>query len=178
MKNLFYIILALGTILAFTACGSDDEYETLSFNATIKKDVTLRGFQGQRVTEPAVTESLENMLKESATGYDGTRIASANLTITGDTYIRITGLNPGMTLRDFTLKINGLERNFGNITSETVNLHNDVNLNYFSSAFAKIVSDHRLSLEVSYTPSADIAESDNIKVELSYDGRFHYNKRI
>lgn len=162
----------------FTSCGSDDEYQELTVNGVCKQNVSLEGKKDQTVTEPKVEANLEEMLKAATSGYDGTRIASGSLNITGSTYVKITGLKDGVTLKNLKIKLNGQEKNFGDITSQKANLYTDEHLEFFKAAFNRMVSQHSWVIEVTHSPSEDITAEDNVKIEFSFDGSFKYNKKV
>jgi hypothetical protein len=175
MKKLFFILFTLGAVFTFTACGSDDDEPQKvekNFNGVCKQTVTLQAYKDQPTTTVPVSETLDDMLKNSS-GF-GSPVTAGTLNLTGNTSIKITGLQEGVTLKSFKLTLNGSERDFGDLTDVKANLYTDDNLEYFKSAFAKMITDQKLTISATFTPSADIVPADNVKLEISYDGRFTY----
>lgn len=179
MKNLIFILFSIGILSAFTACGSDDAvYKPVSFNGNCKQTIAITGNEGQTITEPEVLVTLIDMLTASTPGYDGTRIASGELYL-NQTFIRITGLEEGITLENFKLKINGSEKNFGNITVNEADLNKNVHMQYFSDVFNRMIKDNKLSIVLSYKlAGGKIEAADNVKFEINFAGKFTYNKKV
>ncbi|MDR0825619.1 MAG: hypothetical protein LBN74_11030 [Prevotella sp.] len=174
MKKLFFTLLTITTIFAFTACGSDDK-EQFFFDGNCKQTISLEsGPAGGPYTTPTTKASLNDLLK-NATNY-GSPISTGVLNITGgSTAVKVTGLTDGVTLANFTLKINGLENNFGDVTSVKSNLYaGTVNGQYFQKVFDKMVKTGTLETAVSFTPNVKI--SDDVKLEIVFDGTFSYWK--
>lgn len=170
MKKLFFILFTITAMFAFTACGSDDEKEEMSFNTVCKQSVQFKGIKNQSTTSEEISAALEDLLKASATGYDGTRISSGTLNITGNTSAAITGLKEGIVLNNLKVKINGVEKSFGNISvaSNNLNLYNDQNIDFFKDAFTRMIKNHNLTVQVTFTPSEDILASDNVKLNIDF----------
>lgn len=177
MKKLFFALFAIGAILAFSACSSDDdEKEQKFFTGDCKQTISLKaGPANASITLGAVESTLENMLKDSQ-GY-GSPISTGELEVTGsNTSVRVVGLPEGVSLKDFKIKINdsNIEQNFGEISIEkaNLNLYTSAYTNFFSSVFNKMVSDKKLKTVVSFVPSHDITE--DVKLEITFSGRFSY----
>jgi len=177
MKKLFFVLFTITAMFAFTACGSDDEKEAVTFTSDCKQTVELKGFKDQVVTIPEVSASLEDLLKVSATGYDGTRISTGELNL-GKVTASVTGLRNGVVLKDFKVKINGVEQSFGDITVADIDLYTNKHIDFFKNSFTRMVNQHALKINVTFTPSEDIPASDNLKLELNFNGKYTYWKKI
>lgn len=180
MKKLFFALFAVGAILAFSACGSDDEKEQKFFTGDCKQTVSLKaGPANASITLGAVESTLENMLKDSP-GY-GSPISTGELEVTGsNTSVRVVGLPDDVTLKNFTIKVNdsNIEQNFGEISAENanLNLYTNAYTSFFSNVFNKMVSDKKLKTVVSFVPSRDITE--DVTLEIIFSGRFSYWVKI
>lgn len=177
MKKAFISVLFLGLLFSFVSCGSDDpEKVEKSFNGVCKQTVDIKAYANASTTIPTITSTLDDMLKNSA-GY-GSPIASGSLVVAGsETSVKIDGLEnmaDGVILKDFKLTINGLERNFGNVTKDNVRLYTDQHLDYFKNVFNKMVSEGKLVTKISFTPSVDIDAADKVKLQIAFDGKFSY----
>ena len=179
MKKLFFVLLTITTMFAFTACGSDDEKEEVAFTTVCKQSVQFKGLKNQSTSSEEVSAALEDLLKASATGYDGTRISTGKLSITGSTSVIITGLKEGVVLNNLKVKINGVEKAFGNISvaGNNLNLYNDDNMKFFADAFTRMMNTHNLTVQVTFTPSEDVLPLDNVKLNINFDGRYTYWKK-
>jgi len=176
MKKLLFILFTISTVLAFTACGSDDNTVKIDkyFNGECKLNAAIVGPAGSTITTAETTATLEDMLKNS-TDF-GTPITAGSLNLTEKTSIKVTGLKKGVTLKDFKLIINGGEKSFGDISNEALNtnLYNDASLNFFKDAFSRMVSEGSLKVKTSFTPSASIETADKVQVEILFYGKFTY----
>lgn len=168
-------ILSVITLFALllSSCGSSDDNKTqYFFNGECKQKIELEGAKDATITTAETSDSLDDMLKDSK-GYGGP-VTSGVLNPTETTSVKVLGLKEGVVLNNFFLIINGQERFFGNITTDNSNLYTMESLTYFNQAFNKMVSDRVLRTKVVFSPSERIQESDNIRVEIVFNGKFSY----
>lgn len=169
-------ILSVITLFAllFSSCGgSDGDSQTqYFFNGECKQKIVLEGAKDATITTAETSDSLDDMLKDSK-GY-GAPVTGGVLNPTETTSVKVLGLKEGVILKNFFLIINGQERYFNNITAENSNLYTMESLSYFNQAFNKMVSDRQLRTKVVFSPSERIQESDNVRVEIIFNGKFSY----
>lgn len=177
MRKVFLTTFILSILLSFTGCGSDDpEKVEKSFNGICKQAVAIQAYANSTTTTEEKVSTLEEMLKDTP-GY-GSPIASGSFIVAGGvTYIQIEGLDDmaeDVTLKGFTLSINGMERNFGDITKNNAKLFTDNNLEYFRNVFNKMIRDGKLVTKITFTPTGNIDPADKVKLQISFDGKFSY----
>lgn len=176
MKKTSLSIAILSALLVFTGCGSDDpEKVEKFFNGICKQTIAIQAYANQNTTIEPKVSTLEQMLEDTP-GY-GSPISSGSFVVTGNTTIEIEGLDDlaeEVTLKDFKLEINGLEKKFGDITKKNARLYTDQHLDYFKNVFNKMIQEKKLSTKVSFSPTANINPTDNIKLQISFDGKFSY----
>lgn len=177
MKKVFLTLIFLSTFFSFTGCGSDDpEKVEKFFNGICKQAVAIQAYANSTTTTEEKTSTLEEMLKDTP-GYSSP-ISSGTFVVTGEnTTIKVEGLDSmaeEVTLKGFILNINGLERNFGDITKSNAKLYTDQHLEYFKSVFNKMIRDGKLVTKITFTPTKDIDPADKVKLQISFDGKFSY----
>lgn len=176
MKKVFHILFVLVVVFTFSSCGSDDEKELISFEGDCKQIVEIKGYAGQSIqTDPPVISKLSDMLSGSP-NY-GPSISTGEFYPVG-TSVKITGLKEGTTLSGFVLTINGVSQSFGDVKllegSTEYTLYSNKYLDFFRNGFNKMVSKKQLETSLKFTPSEDIAATDNVKLEIVYRGKFSY----
>lgn len=171
-----FLGLMLTIVVAFSSCSSDDDNRT---EHTLKNAICKHTHDlgianaGAQITTPETTARLDDMLKD----YDYVApIIGGVMNLTKETSIEIVGLKEGITLQQFTLTINGITKNFGNLTKDDTELYNDLNLEYFRNVFNRMVSQNKLIVQASYTPSSKISEEDALKINFVFKGNFIYRK--
>lgn len=177
MKKIFLTIVFLSALFSFTGCGSDDpEKIEKFFNGVCKQTVAIQAYANSTTSTEEKVSTLEEMLKDTP-GY-GSPIASGSFVVTGEnTTIKVEGLEDmaeDVTLKGFTLNINGLERNFGDITKSNAKLYTDIHLEYFKNVFNKMIRDGKLATKITFTPTKNIDPADKVKLQISFDGKFSY----
>lgn len=181
MKHLFLILFIVSSFLvALTSCGSDDGPEPVKepqhFTGTCEQTLSLIGFQNATVQIPEVATVLDDMLRGNI-NY-GTPIAGGVLNFAPLTSVIITGLKPGVVLKDFSLTINGIQHSFDDITTDRVILYNSGTIDYFTQAFNAMVAskDKTMRSKAEFTPSRDLLRSDDVNVQIIFNGTFFYFK--
>ncbi|NDV93684.1 hypothetical protein D0T84_01970 [Dysgonomonas sp. 521] len=173
MEKLFHILFALVVVSAFSSCGSDDEKERKYFNGDCRQTISLEsGVAGNTVITSPVTSKLDDML-QYATGY-GYPVVSGEFHENGEnTAVKVIGLPDGVVLKNFSMEINGLKKDFGNIDITYANLYTG-NGSYFKKVFESMVNSNRRELKtsVTFTPTERI--TSDTKVEIVFSGRFSY----
>lgn len=177
MRKVFLTTFILSILLSFTGCGSDDpEKVEKTFNGICKQTVAIQAYANQNTTIEQKVSTLEEMLKDTP-GY-GTPISGGNFVVTGEnTTIKIEGLDDmaeDIILKGFILNINGLERNFGDITKRNAKLYTDQHLEYFRNVFNKMIRDGKLTTKITFTPTSNVDPADKVKLQISFDGKFSY----
>lgn len=178
MKKLLFTLFATSLLFTFSACGDDDDqYEDRAFVGDCSQVISLEsGPAGNtNITEQKISK-LEDMLKNS-TGF-GSPIKNTAEIYSKDSFVKITGLPAGTTLKEFKLTINGIEQAFGDISTEKSNLELYTNTHdeYFKKAFNKMVTDGALKVQVSFSPT--VKTTTDVKLEVSFRGRFIYSAKI
>ncbi|MFV0419266.1 MAG: hypothetical protein ACK5KT_11120 [Dysgonomonas sp.] len=177
MKKVFLTTFILSILLSFTGCGSDDpEKVEKYFNGVCKQTIAIQAYANQNTTIAPITSTLEDMLKDTP-GYTAP-ISGGSFVVTGEnTTIKIEGLDnmaEDVTLKGFILNINGMERNFGDITKTNAKLYTDEHLEYFRNVFNKMIRDGKLTTKITFTPTGNVDPADKIKLQISFDGKFSY----
>lgn len=175
MKKLFFALFAIGAILAFSACSSDDdEKEQKFFTGDCKQSISLEsGPANAPITSVLVSSSLADMLKDSPNF--GSPIATGEFLVAGsNTQIKVTGLPEGVALKDFKININGIEQGFGEVSNEkaNLNLYTSAYEDFFKRAFNQMVKNGKLETKASFTPTEKT--TDDVKLEITFSGRFSY----
>lgn len=177
MKKLLFTLFSISILFAFSACGSDDEKEEKFFTGDCNLTTALvSGAPESTVTIPNQS-TLDNLLKDSP-GY-GSPVSSGELLVNGkNTSVKITGLPVGTALKDFTIDVNGLTKNFGELSNEKVNLdlYTSANSKFFQDAFDRMVSNKNLDMKVTFTPT--VQTTSEVKLEIIFSGRFSYWVKI
>lgn len=169
-KNIFLALFSV-IIVFFSSCSSDDDKVTKEFSATCKHDVAILGFANQITTTDPSIRSLDDMLQN----YDyNPPVVNGSMKVTSSSF-KILGLKDGVVLKNFTLKINDYQKNFGDISSTKSDLYIDDNLDYFKEAFKRMVSQGRLKVEMTFSPSEKLDEESNVRLSLSFDGVYYYH---
>lgn len=171
MKSIFHILFVLVVVSAFSSCGSDDEKERKYFNGDCKQTISLEsGVAGNTVITSPIISKLDDMLV-NATGY-GYPVVSGEFHENGEnTAVKVVGLPEGVVLKNFSMEINGLKNDFGNIDITYVNLYTG-NGSYFKKVFDSMVKKRELKTSITFTPTERI--SSDTKVEIVFSGRFSY----
>lgn len=174
MKKISVIFgLFLFMAMALISCGSDDDdKKEYSFSGDVKQVINITGNEKHTITTPEITVSLEEALSSNA-NY-GWPIASATMDLTEGTSIKITGFKEGVVLQKCTLWINGHQKIFNEITADKANLYTSENLSYFTQAFNSMISARSLKTKFTFTPSTSIEADDNMKLEITFRGRYTY----
>jgi len=171
MKKIFHILFVLVVVFTFSSCGSDDEKERKYFNGDCKQTVSLEsGPANSSITTKDTSPSLDEML-QNATGY-GYPVIGGELHVNGEnTAVKVVGLPDGVILKNFSLKINGSKKEYGDIDVTRTNLYTG-NSSYFEQVFASMIKNKKLITEVTFTPTEKI--SADVKLEIVFSGRFSY----
>lgn len=171
MRKLAFILFTITTVFALTSCGSDDKKEQVFFNGDCKQSVVLEsGPANSSITTNEVSATLDDMLK-GATGY-GSPVSTGEFHVNGaNTVVKITGLPDNTVLKNFSLEINGLKNDFGDIPVTHTNLYTG-NSTYFQKVFDKMIKDKKLSTKATFTPTEKT--SSDVKLEIVLSGRFSY----
>lgn len=174
MMNKIFGLLLLSVF--FVSCGSDDdpktEYTLKDAECKITCNLGLAS-AGGAATSPVVTKSLDEMLAS----YDYVSpITSGTMSLSSGTSIKIEGLTDDLKLNEFTLIINGISKSLGTIDNTKDELYDDTTLSYFQQVFNSMISNQKLEVKASFKPSADLAKSDQVKINLAFKGTFKYYK--
>ena len=177
MKKLNYkFILFFSLIALFASCGSSssDNKSDYNFTGTCKSTIPLNGFAGQETkTSNAVSSSsLDKMLSD----YDYSPPITKGVFLTNTTSVEINGLKEGVVLQNFSLNMNGLEHNFGNITYNDTILCTNQTMNYFKNVFDKMMQQQNLITYATFTPNITIDEKSGVKLNIALGGAFTYWK--
>lgn len=169
ISKIFGLILTLA--VAFSSCGDDDKTEK-SFDGICKHNLVFGNIdKDNTTTTPESTSDLNTMLS------DYTFIApitSGVLNLSEVTSVKITGLKNGVTLKNFSLTINDSKKDFGDIDTDKTMLYNSSTVDYFKDTFNKMVAQKKIRVKATFTPSENIVATDNVKVEIVFNGRFTY----
>ncbi|PXV60927.1 hypothetical protein CLV62_12814 [Dysgonomonas alginatilytica] len=177
ISKIFGLMLTIA--VAFSSCGGDDDNGDGKSEYTLKDaickyshDLGIASAGAQTITLQTTT-NLDDMLK----GYDYVApITGGTMNLTKVTSIEIVGLKEGVVLQKFSLTINGVTKEFGDITTAKIELYNDVNLEYFKNVFNTMVSQKKLIVSATFTPSSKITDADALKVNFAFNGNFTYRK--
>lgn len=168
ISKIFGLMLTIA--VAFSSCGDDDKTEK-TFDGVCKHSLLLEGSKDYILTTPESTAELNTMLSEYTFVAP---ITSGVLNLTEVTSVKITGLKNGVTLKDFSLTINDSKKDFGDIVADNAVLYNSSTVDYFKDTFNKMVSQKKIRVKATFTPSEKIEATDNVKVEIVFNGRFTY----
>lgn len=177
MKKLLFTLFATSLLFAFTGCGNDDEYEDKTFIGDCLEIISLESgpAENTNITQLKVSK-LEDKLKGS-TGF-GAPIKNTAELYSKESFAEIKGLPDGTILKEFKLTINGKTESFGEISTEKNNLvlYTSSHDEYFKNVFNQMVRDGALKVQVSFIPTVQVTK--DVKLEISFRGRFTYSVKI
>ncbi len=170
ISKIFGLMLTIA--VAFSSCSSDDKKTEATFDGVCKHSLVFGNIDKDNITTtPESTSDLNTMLSDYTFV---SPITSGVLNLTEVTSVKITGLKNGVTLKNFSLYINDSKKDFGDIIPEKATLYNSSTIDYFKDTFNRMVAQKKIRVKASFTPSEDIKSTDNIKVEIVFNGRFTY----
>lgn len=181
MKKLILTLFAISTIFTFSSCGDDEpkKIETF-FTGTARHVKELNAFKGNSTTIPTDVVTLEKLLEGNTTGY-GAPIVSCVFS-TPDCRVNIVGLKAGVTLNDFKLKMGNIEKEIKGVVGvadKSVSLITNETNSFFIQIFDKIAKEKKIDkIEITFTPSENLNLEDNVRLEISLEGKFSYMKVV
>lgn len=174
MKSIYkFLGVLLAVSLVFSSCGSDDDDKTEeSFTASYTSNNAIKGVANAQIEIPGENISIDNMFSS----IDYVKPISSGVLNFNRSYIKLTGLTAkGAILKGFTVNINGVKRNFGDVSKDFDLATND-DLKFLDDALKQVVSQRNLTVKVQYTPTVDLETGDNVKLIIHFDGTFKYWK--
>ena len=183
--NIFTVLL-LAAIL-FTACEEEDEGTPRQTTKIYTYSQNIRGSEGVKGELPLAQLNLADVI--------GTQPANnlnrAELQL-ADSHLKISGLNQiehpdtvAVVLKDFTITVGSREGvNLGNCSTDPQGTNefasdDELSTNKIIGLIQNIFTDmstgsKSAQIAVSFTPNVGITSSDNVQLEISFGGTYHY----
>lgn len=169
----FSKLFLLFCIITLTSCGKDDDRQEFTLKDAVFEYTYDLGVanKGGQITTPESSITLDALLVEYP--YNGT-IKSGKLNLTSETSIIVSAKNSNLELKNFTLTVNKMNLNLGNLTVDNTELYNSDNLDYVKKFFNRMVSEKKLTISSTFTPSRKITDEDELTIKFVIKADYIY----
>jgi len=192
MKKMDKILgLVLGIALLFTSCGSDDDGPTPVLKTEVKSYTYTTVIKGLAppTSEGKIEYTLPDLRLSDILGEENAKnFVAAEFQNTG-TYMEVEGIKKMESkpeLKNFTLQVdNTTPVNFGTCKAENIgkneffsDVKNSSNtyVNFINTIFNRLISSNKkVSLKISFTPTQDILEQDEVYLHITINAHYKYN---
>ncbi|MDD4516527.1 hypothetical protein [Massilibacteroides sp.] len=173
--TIFSKFLMILCAITLVSCGGDDDKEELSLKNAISEYTYDLGIAnaGGVVTTPEATVTLNELLSQYQFNPP---IKSGTLNLTSGTSIRVTAFKEDIVLKNFILTVNGISQKLGDLSVEDTELYNQNNQQFVINFFNKMISQQRLTMSATFTPSRKITDEDGLKINFVLKGDYTYYK--
>lgn len=172
MKSLKTIIILL-LIIIFSSCSSDNNKSEYTFSGNYTSINTIKS---DNIYAPPIIIQGDNLSIDSMFA----KYKYTEPIIYGDlnyskSHIAIAGLDSiNVTLKSFTVIINGYEKLFGDVSKDEDIMPNQEMLNYMNEVLKIIINQKKLNVQVKFNSNPVITEKDSIRLIINFEGKFKY----
>lgn len=174
ISKIWGVFILFALVFFVTACSDDDDKSSYTFNGHYSSVNTVEALASATtaITIQGDNVTLDKMLE----GFDYIKpITGAELNY-NKSNIQLTGItDKGLTLKDFTVIINGYQRNMGNVNQDFEFASKEV-LDFLNESLKRVVNQRNLSVQMKFSSDKNITAEDNIKLIINFNGVFTYLK--
>lgn len=171
-------VLGVFTIFAMTlllsGCGDDDDRSQYKFNGFYESTSMVQALASaaEPITIIGDNVSLDKMLE----GFDYSKPVIASELNYNRSNIKLTGITgKGFMLKNFTVIINGQQRNIGNVSEDFEFASKEV-LDFLNESLKRVVNQNNLNVQMKFSSDKDIRVEDDVRLIINFNSTFTYLK--
>ncbi len=174
MKKITIALFSLLTLIfTLSSCSSDDDKTEYTFTGNYSSVNYIENLESAK--QPITIQGDDIKIDDMFKGYDYVKPITKGELNYNESNIKITGLSgKELVLKDFTIIINNVEKNLGDISEDKTFPTKDI-LDYLNESLKRVISQKQLNVKMKFN-SKTIVKEDDIKLTINFNGIFRYLK--
>jgi len=166
-------LLIVAFAFSLVSCSSDDDRSEYTFTGSYSSLNIIENLESAK--QPITLQGDDIKIDDMFKSYDYVKPITRGELNYNESNIKITGLSgKDLTLRDFTVIINGVEKKLGDISEDKTFPTKEV-LDYLNESLKRVISQRQLNVKMKFDSRA-IAKEDDIRLVINFNGIFRYLK--